>query len=39
VDSANQVLRDPKGRHLLLHGVNVVYKMPPYIPELVNYDS
>ena len=32
VDSANRKIRDAEGRDLLLHGVNVVYKVDPYIP-------
>jgi len=28
-----QVVRDAEGRQLLLHGVNIVYKVAPYIPE------
>jgi hypothetical protein len=32
IDSKEQVLRDPEGRQVLFHGVNVVYKVDPYIP-------
>ena len=27
------------GRHMIFHGVNVVYKIPPYIPDLEDFDS
>jgi hypothetical protein len=26
-------LRDSRGRQVVLHGVNVVYKLAPYLPE------
>ena len=32
VDPSTRAIRDPEGRHLIFHGVNVVYKLPPYIP-------
>ena len=31
VDSKTRSIRDKFGRHLLFHGVNVVYKLPPYL--------
>lgn len=33
VDNANRRILDSDGRDLILHGVNVVYKMDPYIPS------
>lgn len=32
VDPASRAIRDPEGRQLIFHGVNVVYKLPPYVP-------
>jgi endoglycosylceramidase len=29
---------DDQGRSLIFHGVNVVYKLPPYIPILDKFD-
>jgi hypothetical protein len=34
VDTKNRVFRDSAGRHLIFHGVNVVYKVDPYIPSM-----
>ena len=39
VDPQARVLRDIHGRHVILHGVNVVYKVPPYIPDQDHFDS
>ena len=39
VDPSIRALRDPDGRHMIFHGVNVVYKVPPYIPDGDVYDS
>jgi len=39
IDSKERVMRDPKGRHTIFHGVNVVYKIPPYIPDAQVYDA
>ena len=33
IDSKTRSIRDKYGRHLLLHGVNIIYKIPPYIPN------
>lgn len=33
VDSANRQFVDEAGRAVIFHGVNVVYKMDPYIPS------
>ena len=38
VDSANRKIRDESGRDLLLHGVNVVYKVDPFIPSQGDFD-
>ena len=38
IDSANRVFTDAEGRQVIMHGVNVVYKMPPYIPEDTGFD-
>ena len=35
----NQRFEDRFGRHLLLHGVNVVYKVPPYLPDTDKFDG
>lgn len=32
-------MRDTKGRHTIFHGVNVVYKIPPYIPDSQVFDA
>ena len=39
VDPKTRSLRDKLGRHLILHGVNVVYKIAPYIPDMETFDS
>ena len=31
--------KDMHGCHMIFHGVNVVYKIPPYIPDLEDFDS
>ena len=33
IDASTHAIRDPYGRHTILHGVNAVYKVPPYISE------
>jgi len=33
IDSKNRIFRDKSGRHLMLHGVNAVYKIDPFIPS------
>jgi endoglycosylceramidase len=30
---------DKFGRHLIFHGVNVVYKVPPYLPDTDDFDG
>jgi endoglycosylceramidase len=39
IDPEDRVIRDKDQRHVLFHGVNVVYKVAPYIPESDIYDS
>ena len=33
IDNETRTFRDAYERNLVFHGVNVVYKIPPYIPE------
>jgi endoglycosylceramidase len=37
IDTTNRVFRDKAGRHLMLHGVNAVYKIAPYVPSVGNF--
>ena len=37
VDTDKKIFRDSVGRHLILHGVNVVYKIDPFIPSNGNF--
>jgi hypothetical protein len=37
VDPSIRMLRDEHGRAVLFHGVNAVYKMPPYIPNMIEW--
>jgi len=39
IDPEDRVIRDKDQRHVLFHGVNVVYKVAPYIPESDIFDS
>lgn len=39
IDKQTQTLRHPDGRHTIFHGVNAVYKVPPYIPMTDNFDG
>ena len=32
------MFKDASGRTILFHGVNVVYKVPPYIPDMETFD-
>jgi endoglycosylceramidase len=36
---AGRFITDPSGRVLVLHGVNMVYKVPPYYPSAVGFGS
>ena len=38
-ETNQRVIRDKDHRHVLFHGVNVVYKVAPYIPEQDIYDA
>ena len=33
IDPHTRSVRDAHHRHIIFHGVNVVYKVPPYIPD------
>jgi hypothetical protein len=33
IDPVDRVIRDSFDRHVILHGVNVVYKVDPYLPD------
>jgi endoglycosylceramidase len=37
--TAGRFLLDPQGRVLVLHGVNMVYKRPPYAPDAVGFGA
>lgn len=39
VDNENRRIRDSNGRDLILHGVNVVYKVDPYIPSQGDFNT
>ena len=39
IDSANRTFIDINGRQVMFHGVNVVYKVDPYIPSDGAFDS
>ena len=39
IDSANRTFIDANGRQVIFHGVNVVYKVDPYIPSDGAFDS
>lgn len=38
-DAKQRIIRDAEGRHVIYHGVNVVYKVAPYIPDEDKFDS
>ena len=38
VDPNSQYFVDEYGRVRIFHGVNVVYKLPPFLPNLTNFD-
>lgn len=33
IDSETRTVRDAHMRHIIFHGVNIVYKQDPYIPD------
>ena len=37
VDEKTRTVRDEFGSHVILHGVNVVFKHYPYIPDMENF--
>ena len=39
VDNTNRTFTDQNGRQVIFHGVNVVYKVDPYIPSTGDFDS
>lgn len=39
IDSGSRTFVDANGRQVLFHGVNVVYKVDPYIPSIGEFDS
>jgi endoglycosylceramidase len=39
IDSGSRTFTDASGRQVLFHGVNVVYKVDPYIPSNGEFDS
>lgn len=39
VDPTTEVLRDKEGRQVIFHGVNAIYKMHPYIPDMYNVSA
>ena len=39
IDPTTQTIRDSQGRHTILHGVNAVYKVAPYISLGSVFDS
>jgi len=39
VDPVDRVLRDADDRHVIFHGVNVVYKVDPYLPGTETFDA
>ena len=38
IDTSTRTLRDTHDRQLTFHGVNVVFKIDPYIPEVDTFD-
>lgn len=39
IDSKIRSMRDSSNRTVMFHGVNVVYKVPPYIPTNATFDA
>lgn len=39
IDSANRTFIDQQNRQVMMHGVNVVYKVAPYIPSTGAFDA
>ena len=38
IDSSKRFILDNNGRYSIFHGVNVVIKLPPYLPNLDKFD-
>ena len=38
IDKTNKYILDSNGRATIFHGVNIVYKLPPYIPKTDKFD-
>ena len=38
IDESKSFILDNDGRYSIFHGVNVVVKLPPYLPDLENFD-
>jgi len=38
IDTDTYHFQDDIGRDVIFHGVNIVYKMPPYVPDPTNFD-
>jgi hypothetical protein len=39
IDPSTRMIRDADGAAVIFHGVNVVYKVDPYIPSDGDFDS
>ena len=39
IDPKSRQMKDGSGRSVIFHGVNVVYKVDPYIPDRNNFDA
>jgi hypothetical protein len=39
INPESRMMEDDAGRSVMLHGVNAVYKLPPYIPMTAEFDS
>jgi endoglycosylceramidase len=39
IDPKSRQMKDASGRSVIFHGVNVVYKVDPYIPDRNNFDA
>ena len=38
IDPKSRQMKDASGRSVIFHGVNIVYKVDPYIPDTQNFD-
>lgn len=39
INPNSKLMQDDSGRSVIFHGVNVVYKVAPYIPQRSTFDS